>query len=114
VTASGDGSGMPSVVALVAGTRPEAIKLAPVAKALSARTESLDAGVGTDEEAIVSSTSWLLTDQLAYAAMARVVYPYGDGTAGARVAHACSWILGHGGRPIDFLSPSNSSRRVSA
>lgn len=89
-----------------------------VTREITERTESLDAGVaalvGTDEEAIVASTSRLLTDHRVYADMARVVYPYGDGSAGERVAQACSWILGRGDRPIDFLSPSTSSRKVSA
>lgn len=89
-----------------------------VTREITERTESLDAGVaalvGTDEEVIVASTSRLLTDHRAYSAMAQVVYPYGDGTAGERVARACTWILGQGGRPVDFVSPSNSSRKVSA
>ncbi len=89
-----------------------------VTREITERAESLQAGVaslvGTDEDVIVASASHLLTDRQAHAAMSRVVYPYGDGTAGSRVAEACSWALGLGSRPMDFVSPSNSSRKVSA
>lgn len=55
------------------------------------RPEGIDAGVarlvGIDRERIVEEASRLLTDEAAYAAMARAVQPYGDGRAGERIAN---------------------------
>ncbi|MDQ6874670.1 MAG: UDP-N-acetylglucosamine 2-epimerase (non-hydrolyzing) [Actinomycetota bacterium] len=77
------------------------------------RTESLDHGVarlvGTDEATIVSAATRLLKDPQAYADMARVVHPYGDGFAAERVVAACAWLLGHGLRPSDFVAPEFSA-----
>lgn len=42
--------------------------------------------VGTSAERIVRETRRLLSDPAAYAAMARVCFPYGDGTAAPRIA----------------------------
>jgi UDP-N-acetylglucosamine 2-epimerase (non-hydrolysing) len=56
------------------------------------RPEAVAAGtvllVGTDPERIVTETLRLLNDDTAYAAMARAMNPYGDGTAAARIARA--------------------------
>jgi UDP-N-acetylglucosamine 2-epimerase len=56
------------------------------------RPEGVAAGtaklVGTDEALIVAEASRLLTDAAAYAAMARAVSPYGDGSAARRIADA--------------------------
>lgn len=53
------------------------------------RPEAVDAGVvqlvGADEDRIVAQASRLLTDALAYRAMAKGVSPYGDGHAAARI-----------------------------
>lgn len=53
------------------------------------RPEAIEAGVaklvGTDEEKIFSEAEKLLTDEAAYAAMARVVNPFGDGGAAERI-----------------------------
>lgn len=54
------------------------------------RPEGIEAGVarlvGTGTGRIVEEASRLLTDEVAYAAMARKVQPYGDGLAGERIA----------------------------
>jgi UDP-N-acetylglucosamine 2-epimerase (non-hydrolysing) len=42
--------------------------------------------VGTDKQRIVSETFALLDDDIAYAAMARCQYPFGDGQASQRIA----------------------------
>jgi len=56
------------------------------------RPEGVAAGtarlVGTDFDMIVEESIKLLTDENAYAAMARSVSPYGDGSAAARIADA--------------------------
>jgi len=57
------------------------------------RPEAVDAGtvklVGTDASMIVKEVSTLLTDRLAYEAMAHAVNPYGDGRACERIAGIC-------------------------
>jgi UDP-N-acetylglucosamine 2-epimerase (non-hydrolysing) len=54
------------------------------------RPEGLERGVarlvGTDEDRIFSEAERLLTDEAAYAAMARAANPYGDGQAADRIA----------------------------
>jgi UDP-N-acetylglucosamine 2-epimerase (non-hydrolysing) len=54
------------------------------------RPEGVEAGalklVGTDTAVIVREASLLLSDPLAYEAMARVANPYGDGTASLKIA----------------------------
>lgn len=61
------------------------------------RPEGIEAGtarlVGTDEEDIVREAARLLEDERAYAAMARAKNPYGDGTAGTRIAELCRRFL---------------------
>jgi UDP-N-acetylglucosamine 2-epimerase (non-hydrolysing) len=53
------------------------------------RPEAVEAGaarlVGADPKRIVDETSRLLTDSSAYAAMATVRNPYGDGQAAGRI-----------------------------
>ncbi len=62
------------------------------------RPEAVTAGtvklVGTDRRAIVEETSRLLTDPVAYDAMARAMNPYGDGKATGRIVAACAGFLG--------------------
>jgi UDP-N-acetylglucosamine 2-epimerase (non-hydrolysing) len=65
------------------------------------RPEAIEAGVarlvGTDPEVIVSATSQLLDDPAAYAAMAHMESPFGDGRASGRIVDA----LGERrGRPV--------------
>ena len=54
------------------------------------RPEGIEVGVarlvGSDRARIVAEASRLLTDEAAYAAMARRAQPYGDGLAGERIA----------------------------
>jgi UDP-N-acetylglucosamine 2-epimerase (non-hydrolysing) len=54
------------------------------------RPEAVEAGtarvVGTDRARITAQVTALLTDRAAYAAMAKAVNPYGDGTACRRIA----------------------------
>jgi UDP-N-acetylglucosamine 2-epimerase (non-hydrolysing) len=56
------------------------------------RPEAVDAGtarlVGTDPAAIVAAACELLTDNTAYAAMARAISPFGDGRAAVRIVDA--------------------------
>ena len=62
------------------------------------RPEAVTAGtvklVGTDRRAIVEEASRLLTDRVAYDAMARAMNPYGDGKATGRIVAACASFLG--------------------
>lgn len=89
-------------VLVVYGTRPEAIKMAPVVEApvfgkpvlvlrdTTERPEGVEAGVaklvGIRRQDIVDETRRLLTDADSYARMARAVNPYGDGRAADRIA----------------------------
>lgn len=61
------------------------------------RPEAIDAGtvrlVGTNERTIIDNVSTLLTDQKAYAAMAKAVNPYGDGQACGRIVTALEQLL---------------------
>ena len=70
------------------------------------RPEAVTAGtvrlVGTDEQTIVDEVTRLLTDQHAYARMARAVNPYGDGQAANRSVAAMEHFFGYAGRPADF------------
>jgi UDP-N-acetylglucosamine 2-epimerase (non-hydrolysing) len=64
------------------------------------RPEAVAAGVvelvGTDEERIVARATRLLSDPVAYRAMARGVSPYGDGLAAQRIAaHVRRGLAGH-------------------
>lgn len=53
------------------------------------RPEAIEAGVvelvGTNTERIVNRATRLLTDPIAYAAMARPANPFGDGTASKQI-----------------------------
>ena len=63
-----------------------------VLREVTERPEAVEAGaarlVGTDAAAIVAQAARLLDDPLAYAAMARPVFPFGDGSASRRIADA--------------------------
>lgn len=67
-----------------------------VLRAATERPEAVEAGVarivGTDPNTIVDTATRLLDDSVTYAAMARVVHPFGDGAAAARIAE----LLRHG------------------
>ena len=72
----------------VFGTRPEAIKLAPVIAALEARSaefESVIAVTGQHRVMLVAEASALLTDAAVYSRMARSSNPFGDGTASEQI-----------------------------
>lgn len=61
------------------------------------RPEGVDAGtvrlVGPIADAIVAGVSELLTDEVAYQAMAEATNPYGDGAAAGRIVEACAAYL---------------------
>lgn len=61
-----------------------------VLRTTTERPEGIASGtlrlVGTDEGAIYAETARLLTDPIAYAAMAQAANPYGDGKASERIA----------------------------
>jgi UDP-N-acetylglucosamine 2-epimerase len=61
------------------------------------RPEALEAGaaelVGTNPERIAAAVERLLSDEAAYAAMARAVNPYGDGRAAERIARTVRAFL---------------------
>jgi UDP-N-acetylglucosamine 2-epimerase len=63
-----------------------------VMREVTERPEALETGVvkliGTDPALMQSEVERLLDDDAAYAAMARPVFPYGDGKAAARIADA--------------------------
>ncbi len=59
--------------------------------------------VGTDAERIANEVTRLLTDPSAYAAMANVTSPYGDGHAATRSVDAITHLLGIGERSADFV-----------
>ena len=71
------------------------------------RPEAVDAGtvrlVGTDEDVIVHSVTELLTDRLAYRAMAQAVNPYGGGRAAQRCVRAMEHFFGLCARPDEFV-----------
>ena len=62
------------------------------------RPEAVDAGtaklVGTDYQNIVSNSSELLSDKLAYEQMANAVNPFGDGKASDRILEIVQRYLG--------------------
>ena len=65
------------------------------------RPEGIEAGaatlVGVETESIVSETQHLLDDADAYARMANVRNPYGDGQASMRIADILTdWLCAHG------------------
>jgi len=67
------------------------------------RPEGVEAGVarlvGTDEETIYREAEILLTDPSAYAAMAKMANPYGDGRAAERIVDILA------GRPVEPFTP---------
>jgi UDP-N-acetylglucosamine 2-epimerase (non-hydrolysing) len=69
-----------------------------VLRTTTERPEGVSAGaaklVGTDRARIVAEASALLDDPRAYAAMASVQNPYGDGRASQRIVDACQRFLG--------------------
>lgn len=71
------------------------------------RPEGVEAGtaklVGTDQERIVAEVTRLLEDSDAWARMARVVNPYGDGHAATRIVGA---LLGEPVEPWRYASRS--------
>ncbi|MHA6692445.1 non-hydrolyzing UDP-N-acetylglucosamine 2-epimerase [Devosia sp. A449] len=83
--------GKPVLVMRETTERPEAVL---------AGTASL---VGTDENLIFEQVSRLLTNEVAYDAMAKAVNPYGDGLASDRSVKSIEHFFGHGERPIDFV-----------
>ena len=70
------------------------------------RPEAVWAGtaqlVGTDKERIFTQVRRLLHDDVAYAAMANAVNPYGDGRAARRSVEAIACLLGDGKPPEEF------------
>ncbi|WP_240791117.1 non-hydrolyzing UDP-N-acetylglucosamine 2-epimerase [Roseomonas sp. AR75] len=71
-----------------------------VLRDVTERPEAVATGVaklvGTDPRAIRGEVARLLDDGVAYAAMARHVFPYGDGTAAARIVDAiAAWAGSH-------------------
>ena len=72
------------------------------------RPEAVAAGTvklaGVAYEDIVRMADELLEDPAAYAAMAKAVNPYGDGSACRRIADAVLWHFGLGKKPEDFHS----------
>ena len=69
-----------------------------VLRTTTERPEGVAAGaaklVGTDRDTIIGAASRLLDDAAAYAAMARVDNPYGDGKAAQRIAELCGAFVG--------------------
>ena len=70
------------------------------------RPEALAAGtarlVGTDPDDITSMTLRLFNDDVAYAAMANAVNPYGDGLAATRIHDVLGSVFGHCALPAAF------------
>ncbi|QQE81494.1 non-hydrolyzing UDP-N-acetylglucosamine 2-epimerase [Alicyclobacillus sp. SO9] len=71
------------------------------------RPEGVTAGtlklVGTNEDAVVSEATKLLTDSSAYQDMAHRQNPYGDGEASKRIVEAILYHFGRGPRPQPFV-----------
>ena len=63
-----------------------------VLREVTERPEGLEAGVlklvGSDPEVILAEASRLLSDESAYAAMAKAANPFGDGKAAGRIVQA--------------------------
>ncbi|MBB4122552.1 UDP-N-acetylglucosamine 2-epimerase (non-hydrolyzing) [Martelella radicis] len=74
-----------------------------VMRDVTERPEAVAAGavslVGTSPDRIVAETEKLLDDEAHYAGFARVINPYGDGHAAARIADALT------GRPVSPFDP---------
>jgi UDP-N-acetylglucosamine 2-epimerase len=77
-----------------------------VMRDVTERPEGLAAGtlelVGAVRERIVAASRRLLTDEAAYARMARASNPYGDGHAATRIASWLLWRLRDGIQPEEF------------
>lgn len=78
-----------------------------VLREITERPEAVEAGtvkvVGTAEEAIYDTAMRLLNDPGAYAAMARAINPYGDGSASRRIQEAILYNFGlRAERPVEF------------
>lgn len=72
------------------------------------RAEGVDAGtlllVGTHADTIFAEGDRLLSDDIAYAKMARAENPYGDGHAADRIVAACEHLVRGGHAPAPFGS----------
>lgn len=72
------------------------------------RPEAVVAGtvrlIGTGRQAILGEVERLLTDDVAYAAMANAVNPYGDGHAAPRCVAAIAHFFGLGNREPEFYT----------
>jgi UDP-N-acetylglucosamine 2-epimerase (non-hydrolysing) len=90
--------GKPVLVLRDTTERPEAVR-AGVAKL-----------VGTDQARIVAEVSQLLTDRIAYDAMAQHRNPYGDGLAARRSVEAIAAFLGLGPRPEEFRAHQDAGQ----
>ncbi len=93
------------------GIQEEATALgrpALVLRAVTERPEGIKAGtlrlVGTDRGRIVEEAARLLTDQSAYAAMAKARNPYGDGRASERIVQALRYYFRKSPSPPDEFS----------
>lgn len=80
--------GKPVLVMRETTERPEAVEMGTVKL------------VGTSADRIFESVAALLTDEKAYADMANVVNPYGDGKATARILSACARFLNGGNKSV--------------
>jgi UDP-N-acetylglucosamine 2-epimerase (non-hydrolysing) len=77
-----------------------------VTRDVTERSEGVDAGtlalVGTDPDRIFLVADTLLTDPVAYAAMAGAANPYGDGRAAGRIVAALEYLHAGGTAPAPF------------
>lgn len=94
VQEEGPSLGKPVLVMRDTTERPEAVRAGTVRL------------VGTDEDLIVTAVGHLLTDPVAYAAMANAVNPYGDGRAAERAVAALAHHFRLGPPPVEFNSRS--------
>jgi UDP-N-acetylglucosamine 2-epimerase (non-hydrolysing) len=90
VQEEGPSLGKPVLVMRDTTERPEAVRAGTVRL------------VGTDEDLIAKEVGRLLTDPVAYAAMANAVNPYGDGRAAERAVAALAHHFGLGPAPEPF------------
>jgi UDP-N-acetylglucosamine 2-epimerase (non-hydrolysing) len=90
VQEEGPSLGKPVLVMRDTTERPEAVRAGTVRL------------VGTDEDLIVKEVGRLLTDPVAYAAMANAINPYGDGRAAERAVAALAHHFGLGPAPEPF------------
>jgi UDP-N-acetylglucosamine 2-epimerase (non-hydrolysing) len=90
VQEEGPSLGKPVLVMRDTTERPEAVRAGTVRL------------VGTNEDLVVKEVGRLLTDPVAYAAMANAVNPYGDGRAAERAVAALAHHFGLGPAPEPF------------